>query len=111
MDILFYLGLILVLGAFTEWLSPRLHIPKVVGYLILGLIIGPEVLGLIPEEFVQNSHIITELALSIIALLVGATLKFSTIKSHAKEIIYITIFQSIGTFIVVVIGFIVLALC
>ena len=106
MDTLFYLGLILVLGALTEWFSPRLHIPKVVAYLILGLIIGPEVLGLIPYEFVQNSHIITELALSIIALLVGATLKFSTIKSHAKEIIYITLFQSIGTFIIVTVGFI-----
>ena len=65
MDTLFYLGLILVLGAFTEWLSPKLYIPKVVAYLILGLIIGPEVLGLIPYEFVQNSHIITELSLSL----------------------------------------------
>jgi len=106
MDTLFYLGLILLLGALTEWLSPKILLPRVVGYLLLGLIIGPEVLGLIPEKFLQNSHIITELSLSIIALLVGATLKFSDIKSQAKEIIYITIFQSFGTFIVVTLGFI-----
>lgn len=105
MDTLFYLGVILVLGALTEWVAPKFHLPRVVGYLILGLIIGPEVLGIIPSEFVHNSYIITELSLSIIALLVGATLKFSTIKSHAKEIIYITLFQSIGTFVVVAAGF------
>jgi len=106
METLFYLGLIFVFGALTQWLSPKLHIPRVVGYLILGLIIGPEVLEFIPRKFVDNSHIITDLALSIIAVLVGAKLKVSNIKEHAKEVTYITIFQSIVTFVVVVIGFI-----
>ena len=110
MDTLFYLGLIFVLGAFTEWFCPKLHIPRVVGFLILGLIIGPEILGFIPYEFVQNSNIIIELSLSIIAVLIGATLKVSVLKGHAKEVTYITIFQSITTFIVVVSGFIVLDL-
>ncbi|QOY54394.1 cation:proton antiporter [Candidatus Sulfurimonas marisnigri] len=106
METLFYLGIIFVLGALTEWLSPKLHTPRVVGYLMLGLIIGPEVLALIPNEFVDNTHIITDLALSIIAVLVGATLKVSNLKGHGREVVYITVFQSLGAFIVVVVGFI-----
>lgn len=106
METLFYLGLIFVLGALTGWLSPKLHTPSVVGYLMLGLIIGPEVLGFIPREFVDNSHIITDLSLSVIAVLVGATLKKSTLKGHGKEVAYITFFQSFGTFIVVAVGFV-----
>lgn len=106
METLFYLGLIFVLGAMTEWLSPKLHIPRVVGYLLLGLVIGPEVLGLIPREFVDNTHIITDLALSIIAVLVGATLKISDLKGHGKEVTYITFFQSFTAFLTVVFGFI-----
>ena len=109
MDALFYLGLIFVFGAITQWLSPKLHIPRVVAYLLLGLVIGPEVLGFIPREFVNNSYIITDLALSIIAVLVGATLKVSSLKGLGKEIIYITLFQSIGTFICVAVGFSLLA--
>ena len=105
METLFYLGLIFVLGAITHWLSPKLHVPRVVGYLVLGLIIGPEMLGLIPREFVDNSYIITDLALSIIAVLVGATLKGSRLNGRGKEIVYITLFQSIGTFICVAVGF------
>lgn len=105
MQTLFYLGIILVLGAISQWLSPKLHIPRVVGYLILGLIIGPETLSLIPREFVENSYAITDLALSIIAVLVGATLKVSRLKGRGKEIVYITLIQSIGTFISVSIGF------
>ena len=105
METLFYLGLILLLGALTQWLSPKLYLPRVVGYLCLGLLIGPEVFGFIPKEFVENSHIITDLSLSIIAVLVGATLKFSTLKGLGKEIAYITFFQSIITFISVFVGF------
>ena len=104
MDTLFYLGLILVFGAFTEWLTPKLRVPKVVGYLILGLLIGPEALSLVPYEFIENSHIVIELSLSIIALLVGATLKFSKLKSHAKEIAYLTLSQSFVTFLSVTFG-------
>ena len=108
METLFFLGLIFVAGAFTEWVSPKIHIPRVVGYLILGLIIGPEILGFIPREFVDNSYIITDLSLSIIAVLVGAKLKIDNLKKHVKEIAYITVLQSIGTFTVLVIGFIVM---
>lgn len=106
MQILFYLGLIFVLGAVTQWLSPKLRIPHVVGYLILGLIIGPQILCIIPQEFVDNSSSIIDLALSIISVLVGATLKISSIKKHAKELINITILQSTVTFVIVSIGFI-----
>jgi len=105
MQTLFYLGMIFVLGAISQYLSYKLYIPRVVGYLILGLLIGPEVLALIPREFVENSHVITDLALSVIAVLVGATLKLSRLKGHGKEIVSITLFQSIGTFISVAIGF------
>lgn len=106
MEILFYLGIIFVFGALIGWLSPKLHVPRVVGYLILGLIIGPEVLGFIPREFVDHSLVITDISLSIIAVLIGATLKSSTLKGHAKEVFYITFFQSMGTFAAVSIGFV-----
>ncbi len=106
METLFYIGFLFVLGALVERFSPTMHIPKVVGYLIAGLVVGPEILGVIPYDFVENSHIITNLALSVIAVLAGATLKISTLNGHAKEIVYITLFQSITTFVVVTLGFI-----
>ena len=106
METLFYVGLIFVLGALTGWITISLHLPRIVGYLILGLLLGPEVSGVIPKEFVENSNVIIDLSLSIIAVLVGATLRFSKIKGHGKEITYITLFQSIGAFFVVTFGFI-----
>lgn len=106
MEMLFNIGIIFVLGSIVGWISPRIGVPRVVGYLLLGLVIGPELLGIIPLEFVKHSHLIIDISLSIIAVLVGATLKFSSLDGHGKEVIYITFYQAFGTFIVVSVGFI-----
>lgn len=101
---LFYLGIIFVLGAFIAWLSPKFGLPKVVGYLLLGLIIGPEVLGIIPKTFIQNTNIIIDVALSLIAVLVGSNLKYSTLKGMGKQIVSITFFEASFAFMFVCIG-------
>jgi len=106
MEMLFNIGIIFVLGSIVGWISPRIGVPRVVGYLLLGLIIGPELLNIIPLEFVKHSHLIIDISLSIIAVLVGATLKLSSLDGHGKEVIYITFYQAFGTFIVVAVGFI-----
>ena len=36
MHTLFYLGIIFILGSLVQWLSPKLSLPKVVGYLPVG---------------------------------------------------------------------------
>ena len=99
MHTLFYLGIIFVLGALVEWLSPKLGLPKVVGYLVLGLIIGPEILGLIPESFVENSHFVIDLALSLIAVMIGGNLKYSVIKEIGKQVGLITLFEASSAFL------------
>jgi len=104
MHTLFYLGIIFVLGALVEWLSPKLSLPKVVGYLVLGLIIGPEVLGLVPESFVESSHFVIDLALSMIAVMIGANLKYSVIKEIGKQVAFITFFEASFAFLSVTTG-------
>ena len=106
METLFYVGLIFVLGALMGWVSSIFKMPRVVGYLILGLLIGPEVSGIVPYAFVENSHLIIDLALSIIAVLVGATIRGRKLKGYGKDVTLITLFQSIMAFVVVTAGFV-----
>ncbi len=99
MQTLFFVGLILVLGSFMKSFSQKAKILNVVGYLILGLIIGPEVLNIIPQHFIDDSHVITDLSLSLISVLVGANLRYNVIKEVWKQITVISIFEAIFTFI------------
>lgn len=105
MQTLLYTGMIFLVGALMQWASPKAGIPKVVGYLLVGLLIGPEVLGVIPESFVEGSHVMIELALSLIAVLVGANLKYQRVKGLGKQILTITLFEGVFAFLAVSTGF------
>ncbi len=101
MQTLFYIGIIFVLGAFMKGICSKLGILNVVGYLILGFIIGPEVLGIITYEFIAETHIITDLALSLIAVLIGANLKYNIIKEVWKQIAVVSLLETMFTFALV----------
>jgi len=105
MQTLFFIGIIFVLGAFVKWISQKIGLLNVVGYLILGFIIGPEVLGIIPYHFIEESKIITDLSLSLISVLVGANLKYNLIKEFWKQIALISIFEALFTFLFITIAF------
>lgn len=103
------MGIIFVFGTFVAWLSPKIGLPKVVGYLFLGLVIGPEILGIIPEYFIHDTDIIIDLSLSLIAVLVGANLKYSILKGIGKQILSITFFEATFAFLFVGIGLYILS--
>jgi len=99
MQTLFYIGIIFVLGSFMKWISSKLGLLNVVGYLIMGFIIGPEVLGIVSHQFVKDTHIITDLSLSLIAVLVGANLRYHIIKEFWKQIVLVSFFETFFTFL------------
>ena len=51
-SILFYLGVILLIGLLFGRLAKRFYLPNVTGYILSGVLIGPYVLDLIPGEIV-----------------------------------------------------------
>jgi Kef-type K+ transport system membrane component KefB len=105
MQTLLSVGLIFVLGAFMKWLCQKIKLLNVVGYLILGLIIGPEVLGIVDYKFIKDSHIITDISLSLISVMVGANLKYNLIKEIWKQIAFVSIFEALFTFFFISISF------
>lgn len=105
MDTLLYLGIIFILGALTEWFSTRFRFSKIVGYMVVGLLIAPGSLGLIPREFVEAAHVIIDFSLAMIAVLIGASLKWSHLKGMTSQIAVVTFFQAFFAFAVVTAGF------
>jgi len=101
MDPLFYIGLIFVLGAFSKWISYKVKTLNVVGYLILGFLIGPKMLGIIPESFVEESGLVIDLSLSLIAVLIGANLKYEVLHSVWKQVVVISLTEAFVTFILI----------
>ncbi len=105
MQILLIIGLIFVLGSFMKVFVQNLGILSVVGYLVLGVIIGPSGFDLIPKEFIHGSSFIIDMSLSLISVLVGANLRYDILKDTVKQILTISFFEALFTFLFISISF------
>ncbi len=108
MQILLIVGIIFVFGSFAKALTKKLDILNVVGYLLLGIIIGPNGLNIIPKEFIEGGNLIIDISLALISVLVGANLKYNIIKDTIKHIFTISFFEAIFTFLFISISFYIL---
>ena len=101
---IFYVAILLFSGLIFARIFSKIHFPEVTGFLIAGIIIGPSVLGIIPEEGVKNLEIISSVALSFIAFSIGAEMKISALKKLGEKIILITVFEALTALFVVLLG-------
>ncbi|ACB83874.1 cation:proton antiporter [Natranaerobius thermophilus] len=95
------IAVILLLGFCGGKLVQRFKVPMVVGYIIIGLILSPSLLNVIPSELNESLNIIRILGLGIIALFIGSELEISKLKQLGKAIVGITVVQIFGAFFVV----------
>lgn len=101
MDIILALSLFLLLGFLGGRLANRLKFPAVTGYIIVGLIIGPHLLRLVPEDIVESLSPLTNFALGLIALTIGGRLSINGLKKLGKSISYITMGEITVSFLMV----------
>ena len=106
MEPILIIGIILFTGFIVGEICSRIGLPKVTGYIIAGLILNPGITHFIPESFVSNTGLVTNIALAFITFSVGGTLVFSKIRSLGKTIILITFMEAEFAFIFVAAAFI-----
>ena len=95
------LGIILILGFLMTRLTKLLKLPSVIAYLLVGILIGPCVINLIPGEVITRSSFISNVALTFVAFSAGQFFKFDVIKKSVGKAIVITIIESVTTFALV----------
>src|SRR6516225_5235140 len=62
---------ILLLGALVvRWVGPRLRLPDCVGYILLGVLVGPHLLGVVPEH-ADVANFFAELGKLLLMFFVG----------------------------------------
>lgn len=95
------LGIAIVMGFYMGNVARRFRLPSLVGFLVLGVLLGPSVLNLFCENNLHQLSFITELALSFVALSIGAELSLRSLRQLGNGIIFILLAESFGAFIVV----------
>jgi Kef-type K+ transport system membrane component KefB len=94
------LGFILLAAYVAGAAAASVALPRLTGYVLVGIVVGPYALGVFSEELVASLRTIDELALGLIALTAGGELKVHDLRKSLASIVAI----SLGILAVVVIG-------
>lgn len=99
--LLFLLGSGIFLGLLGAYFFQKIKFPQVVGYIIMGLIIGESGFKLITLHDVELLRPFNIFALGIIGFLVGGELKLSSFRKYGKQFSAILFGEGLGAFFLV----------
>ena len=101
LNLLLLLGIAVFSGTVGARLFQKLHIPQVVGYIVIGLILGGSALNLIDIEVVMSLSPLNMLALGIIGFTIGGELKLDLFRRYGKQFVIILFSEGVFAFLVV----------
>jgi len=97
-------GLVVFGGAFGARLFQKFHIPQVVGAVVVGILLGQDVLNLVTPERIEALEPFTMFALGIIGFMIGAELRAEVFKKYGRQFFVILFSQGLGAFLLVAFG-------
>jgi Kef-type K+ transport system membrane component KefB len=105
---IFLITAFLLFALLTVLVAKKYHIPIVVGYVFLGILLSPDIVKYFPYVnndlrelyafILANMNYITQVALSFIAFTIGSDLSIKKIRRLGKSIFYIVVIQSVAAF-------------
>ena len=101
LNILLLLGIAVFLGAIGAKLFHRLRIPQVVGYIVIGLIVGQTGLGIIPKDVVDGMRPLSMFALGLIGFMIGGELRLHDLRKRGGQFMAILLSEGLLAFLVV----------
>ncbi len=103
-NILTIVGLAIAVSFLGSKLFQRLGIPQVVGFIVIGVILGPSFLNVVPVQLSDQLIFVSEIALGLIGFDIGSHLLFGELRHLGRSIVFILLFEAIGTFLLVMGG-------
>lgn len=106
-EMMLRLAAVILLTVAAGKASAKLKMPAVLGFLIAGMALGPHGLGLLKQEILDNTayHTLISFLECGMGLMLGSEMIWRKIRSYGKQIVVITLAQSLMTFLVVSIAF------
>ncbi len=99
------LGALLLGGLAVEWAGRHLPLPRVTLLILFGVLIGPEVLDLLPEGASERwFEPVTTLALVMVGFLVGERFSIDRLRDRGRTVLTISVIEALGTALLVTLG-------
>lgn len=88
-------AVMLLSGFLMTRVTKRLRLPNVTAYIVAGILIGPYCLKLVPQEIIDGTDFLSDIALAFIAFSTGEFFKLPVLKKSGMKVVWITIFEAV----------------
>jgi len=105
MNSILIVGVIVFSGFICGEIAKKIKLPKITGYIIAGVLLNPDLSGIIPANFIAHTDLVTNLCLCFITFSIGGTLLYSRIKRLGRGVLSITFCEAEFAFLAVTLGF------
>ena len=99
--ILLVIGFAIFAGTLGAKVFQRLHFPQVLGYILIGVLIGQSGLKLIDAEAIKNLLSFNFFALGVIGFMIGGELHRDVFKKYGRQFFIILLSEGLGAFFLV----------
>ena len=83
------LGLLFLAALAGAGIARTFHLPKVTGYLAVGLVLGPSVMNVVTTQDIGTFRFISELALALFMVTVGTVFEAQAFKRFERSVLWI----------------------
>jgi Kef-type K+ transport system membrane component KefB len=97
-------GSLLILGFATDALGRRTGLPRVTLLVLLGVLIGPSVLDLLPDLQAHWFPVVAHMALVMVGFLLGAKLDHASLRQYGRQVLGISLAVVVSTAGIVLAG-------
>lgn len=106
---LMLLGVVSILGFYFGNLVRKGRLPSIIGFMLLGVLLGPSALGWFDsgvngEGNLETLSFITEVSLGLVAFTIGSELRLHGLQQLGRGIVWIILAESLVTFAVVMLA-------
>lgn len=100
LNLILLIGIAIFLGTVGAKIFQKLRIPQIVGYVTIGIILGP-VLNIISRETIHTLEPFNLFALGVIGFMIGGELERDVFMKFGKQVFSILLFEGLTAFLLV----------
>ncbi|MGH7445528.1 MAG: cation:proton antiporter, partial [Longimicrobiales bacterium] len=97
-------GFLFLFAFLLGGIAQELRLPKITGYLLGGMLVGPELLASVSADNIADLSIVNGFAIGIIAFVAGAELRPQLLRERGRTIVRILVVEIGVVFFVLAIG-------
>jgi Kef-type K+ transport system membrane component KefB len=101
LDILSLIGLVIICAYLASKGMQRIGVPQVVGFILVGVLLGSSFLDIVPLPLVRELAFVSEIALALIGFDMGSHLRLGDLRRLGGSILAILLCEGLGAFVLV----------